>query len=99
MLHGVPVILMSETTAWDDKRQAWREFVKKRVVRLCSAGLVGGASHTDYLAQLGMDRDRVFSGYDAVDNDYFADKAEESRKQKAESGNLIASRAGALILY
>ncbi len=84
MLHSVPVILMSETTAWDAKRKAWRELIKKRVVRLCSAGLVGGKSHADYLERLGMSRDRVFKGYDAVDNDYFTDKAEEVRSRDSE---------------
>jgi glycosyltransferase involved in cell wall biosynthesis len=83
--HAVPAIIMSETTAWDDERMTWRELVKNRVVRLCSAALVGGKGHADYLARLGMERDRIFPGYDAVDNAYFADKAEESRKQKAEN--------------
>lgn len=81
ILHKVPVILMSESTAWDDKRKPWRELVKKRVVRLGSAGLVGGQGHADYLAQLGLDHDRAFSGYDAVDNHYFAEKAAEIRSQ------------------
>jgi glycosyltransferase involved in cell wall biosynthesis len=85
--HAVPAIIMSETTAWDDERKAWREIIKKRVVRLCSAGLVGGKNHADYLAQLGMAGDRVFLGYDAVDNDYFADKAKEFSGRKSEIRN------------
>ena len=81
----VPSVLMSETTAWDDERKPWRELGKRQVVRLCGAGLVGGRSHAEYLEQLGMPRERIFTGYDVVDNEYFAKKAEESRQRKAEN--------------
>src|SRR5665213_4209320 len=36
MVHGVPAIVMSESTEWDDTRNAWREAVKRRVVGLLS---------------------------------------------------------------
>ena len=81
----VPVIIMSESTAWDERRVFWKECIKRRLVALCSAAVVGGSVHADYISKLGMPRDRVFLGYDAVDNGYFAEKAAESRKQKAES--------------
>jgi glycosyltransferase involved in cell wall biosynthesis len=83
-VHAVPAIVMSETTAWDTERKPWRESVKKKIVRLCTAALAGGRAHADYLAQLGMPRDRIFLGYDVVDNDYFAGKAEEERRAERE---------------
>src|SRR5205823_13158517 len=70
--HGVPAIAMSESTSWDEKRAGWKEWIKRRIVRLCSSALVGGSPHRDYIVKLGMAQDRVFLGYDAVDNDYFA---------------------------
>ena len=82
--NRVPSIIMSESTAWDEKRAWWREWIKRRVVALCSAALVGGSPHADYMRQLGMARDMVFWGYDAVDNDYFSAKAEEVRSQRSE---------------
>jgi 1,2-diacylglycerol 3-alpha-glucosyltransferase len=85
----VPVIVMSESTAWDSARKPWREYLKKRVVSLCSAGLAGGKSHSDYLAQLGMDSDRIFMGYDAVDNDHFASRALEIGAKKSELRNQL----------
>jgi 1,2-diacylglycerol 3-alpha-glucosyltransferase len=85
--QGVPAIVMSETTAWDDARRSYKEWVKGRVVSAFSAGLVGGTPHRDYLASLGMSADRVFMGYDAVDNRYFEVETGETRKQKAESRN------------
>lgn len=80
----VPVIVMSETTEWDEPRVHLKEFVKRRVLKMCSAGLVGGNPHAEYLARLGMAPDRIFLGYDAVDNGYFAEKAAEAGRQKAE---------------
>jgi glycosyltransferase involved in cell wall biosynthesis len=79
-----PAVLMSETTEWDDVRLPWKEWVKSRMVRLCSAGLVGGAPHVEYLTALGMDHDRIFVGYDIVDNNYFAAKAQEVRNRRAD---------------
>lgn len=81
---GTPAILMSESTALDKPRVRWREWIKQRIVDLYSTALVGGQRHIDYLVDLGMPRDRIFTGYDVVDNDYFAWKANEVRGQKEE---------------
>jgi glycosyltransferase involved in cell wall biosynthesis len=51
---------------------------------LYSAALVGGKRHVEYLVELGIQRDRIFTGYDVVDNDYFRRRAEEVRSQKSE---------------
>jgi glycosyltransferase involved in cell wall biosynthesis len=68
----LPVVLMSESTAYDSCRRPWKEIVKRDYVSLASSALVGGAPHRAYLRQLGMPDDRIFEGYDAVDNDTFA---------------------------
>ena len=68
----IPLVLMSESTAWDEPRVAWKEAVKRRIVRLFDAALVGGRPQADYVAQLGMPRERIFLGYDVVDNAHFA---------------------------
>lgn len=80
--NGVPLVVMSETTEWDESRRIWKEWVKSRILRLCSAGLVGGRPHAEYLARLGMPAGSIFQGYDAVDNEYFARQAEAAREQK-----------------
>lgn len=66
-----PAILMSDSTAHDEPRIWWKEWIKSRVVRLFSTALVAGAPHVDYITALGLPRKRVFTGYDVVDNDYF----------------------------
>jgi glycosyltransferase involved in cell wall biosynthesis len=97
--NHVPVIVMSESTAWDETRVIWKEWVKRRIVMLCSAALVGGAPHRDYMVKLGMPAERIFLGYDAVDNEYFSKGAEEVRsprkaaeQQRGEQSSVIRSQ-------
>ena len=78
--NDVPVMVMSESTAWDERRVWWKEWIKRRMVGLFSAALVGGTPQAAYMTQLRMPAERVFPGYDAVDNRYFEDKAAESEK-------------------
>lgn len=79
LLNRVPVVAMSESTSWDESRVAWKEWLKRQLVGCFSSALVGGRPHVDYLVQLGMPRERIFQGYDAVDNGYFAQGANEAR--------------------
>jgi glycosyltransferase involved in cell wall biosynthesis len=73
-------ILMSETNERDASRNRFAEAVKSRFVQSCSAALVGGTKHADYLTKLGMTRDRIYLGYDAVDNEHFSSGAAAARK-------------------
>jgi glycosyltransferase involved in cell wall biosynthesis len=79
--HRIPAILMSESK-WDDEpRQWWKERLKSFLyVKKFQAALVGGQLHRDYLIQLGLSQSRIFLGYDAVDNDYFAQQASAARQ-------------------
>ena len=77
--HRIPCVLMSETNKHDSANAWWREETKRRFVSHCSAALVGGAWHRDYLIQLGMSSECVFDGYDAVDNEHFRAGAERAR--------------------
>ncbi|KAG0506134.1 MAG: Glycosyltransferase Gtf1 [Candidatus Udaeobacter sp.] len=82
--RGVPVVVMSESSRQDEHRTSWKEAIKRRIAGLYSAALVGGQRHVEYLAELGMPRERIFTGYDVVDNRYFRHKAEEVRSQRLE---------------
>ena len=79
-----PAVVMSESNAFDEKRYALAESIKRIVVSLFSAGLAGGQLQREYLITLGLPRNRVFTGYDVVDNEYFRQKAEEVRSQASE---------------
>lgn len=79
--QGIPAILMSESKWDDEKRQWWKEEIKSWLyVRKYAAALVGGKLHRDYLIRLGFPRDRIFFGYDVVNNDYFALGAEAAKQ-------------------
>ena len=82
--RGIPMVVMSESSRQDESRTWWKEIIKQRIVGLYSAALVGGQRHVEYLAELGMPRERVLTGYDVIDNEYFRQKAEEVRSQRTE---------------
>lgn len=85
--RGTPMIVMSESSRGDEPRIWWKETIKRRMVALYSAALVGGQRHVDYLVELGMPQQRIFTGYDVVDNDYFATRTAEVRNRKSELRN------------
>jgi glycosyltransferase involved in cell wall biosynthesis len=82
--RGIPMIVMSESSRQDEPRTWWKEATKRRIAGLYSAALVGGERHVEYLTDLGMPRERIFTGYDVVDNHYFRQKAEEVGSQRSE---------------
>jgi 1,2-diacylglycerol 3-alpha-glucosyltransferase len=82
--RGIPMVVMSESAREDEPRTWRKEMIKQRVVGLYSAALVGGQRHVDYLVELGMSRERIFTGYDVVDNEYFRQETEEVRSPMSE---------------
>src|SRR5262249_38449831 len=79
-----PMVVMSESARQDEPRTWWKETIKRRLVGFYSAALVGGQRHVEYLVELGMPRERIFTGYDVVDNDYFERRSAEIRNSKFE---------------
>ena len=77
--QGIPMVVMSESARQDEHRTWWKEFIKRQIVDLYSAALVGGKRHVEYLVELGMPRGQIFTGYDVVDNAYFERRAFEIR--------------------
>jgi 1,2-diacylglycerol 3-alpha-glucosyltransferase len=94
--RGIPMVVMSESSRQDEPRTWWKEAIKRRIVGLYSAALVGGQRHVEYLAELGMPHERIFTGYDVVDNHFFRQKAEEVRSQRSSaSANQTSHKATA----
>ncbi|MEM9153697.1 MAG: glycosyltransferase [Cyanobacteria bacterium P01_F01_bin.33] len=69
--NSVPIVIMSESQEDDANRSFLREAIKSRIVSQCDAALVGGSPHAAYIASLGIPEDRIFFGYNAVDNTHF----------------------------
>jgi glycosyltransferase involved in cell wall biosynthesis len=78
-----PAIVMSESKRTDAERHWPKEMIKRRLIGMCASGIGGGVHQVDYLAALGMPRERIFTGYDVVDNAYFAQKADAARRDAA----------------
>ena len=74
-------VIMSASTEQDFSRSWWKEALKRRVVQLHQAGLVGGTRHVEYLSKLGMPESVIKTGYDVVDNQHFARGAAAAREQ------------------
>jgi glycosyltransferase involved in cell wall biosynthesis len=81
--NRVPSVLMSTSSRLQERGSKLKEVIKKRIVPLYSAGFCGGTPHRDYLVSLGMSPDRIFLGYNAVDNAHFATGAEAARKNES----------------
>ena len=84
VLRGIPMIIMSESSRQDEPRTWWKERLKRQIVGLYSAGLVGGERHAQYLVELGIPRERIFTGYNVVDNRYFEERTAKARASKFE---------------
>jgi glycosyltransferase involved in cell wall biosynthesis len=81
---GIGTVLMCESHAGTSRSRGFASWVKHRLVRMFDAGLVGGHPQKRYYASLGLPQDRIFIGYDAVNNDYFAGRAQEVRSKAAD---------------
>ena len=86
-LHRRCSVLMTESTAFDHKRQFFRELLKKSVIRtLFNWAVTGGKAHVRYLDQLGFRRDRIAGCYDVVDNERIKSATAAYREAQLASG-------------
>lgn len=81
LTRQVPVIMMSESCAHDEVRTGWKEGVKRMILACCPAALAGGSLHQTYLEELGLKKEQISLGYDAVDNGYFTEGARHAREK------------------
>ena len=82
---------MTESTAADHARSAWKEKAKSLLIRtLFDWAIAGGTAHRRYLEALGFPMDRVMRFYDVVDNSYFRSRSLELRKFPASEFSLPA---------
>jgi glycosyltransferase involved in cell wall biosynthesis len=82
--RGKIAVLMSESSYDDKPRRRLGEWGKRLLVRHFDAALVGGRKQQAYAAGLGIPEERIFLGYDVVDNPYFAAGALAARRRATE---------------
>jgi len=81
----VPMVCLADSTEWDEPRAAWKEAIKRILVHPFASALVAGARARDYLTKLGFPADRIFLGFDVVDNAYFRTHAQAASARAAET--------------
>jgi glycosyltransferase involved in cell wall biosynthesis len=82
--RGIPFLLWSESNSQDLRRGfALVEFLKKRFLRKCQAFVVPGWSARQYLLAQGIKDSDIFTAPNAVDNDFFSERAAAVRAHAA----------------
>ena len=82
---GIRTVMMNESHAGTEQATGWKRWIKRQIVKQFDAAFVGGEPHKRHFASLGIPADKIFTGYDAVDNALFAAKADEVRKKSDEN--------------
>ena len=78
---GIPTVMMNESHAGTARATGAAAWVKRQLVRAFDSGLVGGQPQKRYFTSLGMPSEKIFTGYDAVDNDYFSTRSDTIRAE------------------
>jgi len=79
MSCGVRRVMMNESHAGTERATGWKRTLKRWLVGRFQAALVGGLPQKRHFTALGMDPETIFTGYDAIDNAFFAREAERVR--------------------
>ncbi|HUD49777.1 MAG TPA: glycosyltransferase family 4 protein [Candidatus Baltobacteraceae bacterium] len=82
---GGRVVMMNDTHAGTARARGLKAAFKRQVVAGFHAGFVAGAPQRRYFSSLGLPEHKIFTGYDAVDNDYYASWAKEVRNAGPET--------------
>lgn len=76
-------ICMSDSKADDMPRSWWKEWTKNKFfMPRFSAALVAGQPHAAYICDLDFSPEKIFLGYDVVDNQYFARQCHAIRQDR-----------------
>jgi 1,2-diacylglycerol 3-alpha-glucosyltransferase len=81
----VPVVMMNDSHDGTARARGIAHGIKVSLARSFDASIVGGARHKRYYTSLGCPGERVFTGYDAVDNELFIAESDRVRSQAPQS--------------
>ena len=74
---GCKTIMMNESWAVTSRSSIIGSFIKRKAVRSFDSALVGGTPQAEYANMLGMPKEKIFLGYDVVDNDYYIEQTKK----------------------
>ena len=76
-IRGAKIIMMNESHADTERASGFKRWIKTQIVKRFHAALVGGQPHQRHFENLGMPKESIFHGYDAIDVDFFAQQADK----------------------
>jgi glycosyltransferase involved in cell wall biosynthesis len=82
---GIRTVMMNESHAGTEQATGWKRWIKRQIVKQFDAAFVGGEPHKRHFVSLGIPAEKIFTGYDAVDGDFFAQHADEIRAEAKKS--------------
>jgi len=77
--------MMCDSHSGTEQARGWKKYFKGVIIRGFDAALVGGKPHERYFESFGMPREYIFTGYDAVDNEYYSRRSADVRDCTAPS--------------
>ncbi len=83
--HKIPVIIVSDSiykTEKHKKRIFIKELIKKIILMGYSSAFVAGTESKNYLLKLGFDKEKIFSPWDVVDNNFYENYIPENKLHK-----------------
>jgi len=79
--HGAATIMMNDSYAGTAKADGVEGWFKRLLVRSFDSAFIAGRLSKEYFSAIGLGEDRIFTGYDAIDNEYFIRTSDRAREQ------------------
>jgi glycosyltransferase involved in cell wall biosynthesis len=78
---GSRLVFMTDSHLASGRNDGLLMMFKGGLLKLYDSALVAGSMHRSFVRQLGMSNDKIFDGYDTVDNAYFQSIALDARSR------------------
>lgn len=85
---GCKLILMTESWKNTESQLVLSKILKRLIIPMFDAALVGGSPHKRYVASYGLPPSKIFKGYDVVDVEYYV-ASSALYKEKREIGTVV----------
>jgi len=83
---GIRTVMMNESHAGTEKATGWKKWLKHQIVIHFDSAFVGGKPHKRHFSSLGIPLEKIFTGYDAIDNNFFISQTDKVRLQALKLG-------------
>jgi len=80
---GARLVFMTDSHHASGRNEGLLVAIKSSLLKLYDSALVAGSMQKSFVRQLGMSPERIFDGYDVVDNEHFTRIANQARLDEA----------------